>query len=334
MENFKDKKLDLSSTTVEIKEGKYYFVGEALTKDYECEDGLNVLAAKLVNKDFTWRHRHPIEEKHKENHVYGVVEDAWVEDKLKVRTKLYDHTEDHRTLIKDIQLRDLVKDPLSLSMHYRTYYNEKGEAIHYDVFELAGTPFPHCKECNILYGVKKMENEIKEEKVETKEDKEEAELEKALATIKEMEIKLNSNTKAFEDLKVRAEKLESQVSMKEKELEEKETKEKTFEERILELENYNKFLETKKPILDKLLEADPAIDKNQAEWLKTQESSYLQLRLEDAEKKAKSQIITKDVEESAKDAKLEAEKEKEEVEKVTYEQFMSYVGEINKNSRN
>ena len=312
---FKDIKLDFTLGSVEEQDGKFYFIGEALTQDYECEDGLKTLAKKLINRDFTWRHRHPLEAKHKENHIYGIVRDSWVKDKLIVKTQLYDHTELHRKLIKDIQLRDLVNNPLSLSMHYRTYFNEKGEVVHYDVFELAGTPYPHCKECNIISGVRKMED--KEKQLENKE--EEAELEKALTTIKGLEEELNSKTKAFEDLKVKVEKLESDI-------EEKAKQEKTLEDRVLELESKIDFLSTKKPILDKLLEADSDIDKDQAEWIKTQKVSYIEGRLEKALKKAESQIVTQEIKESAEDAKLEKEEEEKKLEKVTFEQFTSQIG--------
>ena len=319
MENFRDKKLDLTSVAIEEQDGKVYFIGEALTQDYECEDGLKALAGKTVNKHFTWRHRHPIQKEHKENHVYGIVEDAWVDDKLMVKTRLYDHTEDHRKLIKDIQLRDLVNDPLSLSMHYRTYFNEKGDIKHYDVFELAGTPYPHCKQCNIISGVRKMENE-KPDKIENKE--EEAELEekalKALETIKGLEAELNSKSKAYE-------KLETKVNKLEEDLEAKDTKEKTLEDRVLELEGKIDFLSTKKPILDKLLEADSDIDKNQAEWIKTQSVKYIQTRLEDAVKKSESQIIVQTTEETAEDVQLEQKEEDKKLES-TFEQFTSQIG--------
>jgi len=333
MEKFEDTKLDLTSTAIEEKDGKFYFIGEALTQDYECEKGLQVISKKLINRDFTWRHRHPIEEKHKENHIYGIVRDSWLEGKLMVKTELYNHTEDHRNLIKDIQLRDLVKDPLSLSMHYRTYFNEKGEKIHYDVFELAGTPFPHCKKCNILNGVMKME-EKKIEKIENEEEEAEiVELEKALEAIKGFEEQLNSKTKAYEDLKVKVEKLESEITIKDKELEEKEQNKKTLEDRVLELENKIDFLSTKKPILDKLLEADSDIDEAQASWLKEQSVSYIEARLEKAVKKAESQIQIKEIRETAEDAKLEKDKEEEKLEKVTFEKFTRDIGPINK-SRN
>ena len=321
MENFKDKKLDLTIGSVEEKDGKFYFIGEALTQDYECEDGLKALAGKTVNKHFTWRHRHPLEEKHKENHIYGIVRDSWVKDKLIVKTELYDHTKLHRMLIEDIKLRDLVNEPLSLSMHYRTYFDKEGDVAHYDVFELAGTPYPHCKECKIIETgvIKKME----EDEIKLKEEEEA--LNKALATIKELETELNSRTKTLEDLKVKVEKLESEVSIKDKELEDKE---KTTEERILELEDKIDFLETKKPVLDKLLEADSDIDKKQVKWLKGQDVSYIEGRLEKALEKAESQIVIKDLEETAGEAKLEKEKEEKKMEKVTYDQFTSHIGKI------
>ena len=317
MEKFKDSKIDLSFESLKEEDGKFYFVGEALTQDYECEDGLVALSNKLKNKHFTWRHRHPIQKEHKENHVYGIVADSWVKENLMVKVKLHDHTEDHKKLIEDIQLRDFVEDPLSLSMHYRTYFNEEGDTIHYDVFELAGTPYPHCKKCQILKtGVMKLE---KDEKIKPKETKEEeAELTNALGKIEELEKELNSKTKTLEEMKSKFEKMD-------KELEDKETKEKSLEQRVLEAESTIKFLETKKPILDKLLEADSSIDEKQAAWLKTEDVSYLKVKLEEALKKAESQIVIKEIGETSEDAKLEKEKEEGKIKEVSYEQFISQV---------
>ena len=325
MKKFKDNKIDLSFESVEKKDGKVYFVGEALTQDYECEDGLVALSNKLINKHFTWRHRHPIQEKHKENHVYGIVEDSWVKEKLMVKVKLHDHTDDHRKLIENIQLRDFVKDPLSLSMHYRTYFNEEGDPTHYDVFELAGTPYPHCKKCQILKtGVMKLE---KDEKIIPKETKEEeVELGNALAKIEELEVELNSKTKTLEEMTSKFDKMD-------KELEEKDNKEKSLEDRVLELEGTIKFLETKKPILDKLLEADSSIDEKQAAWLKTEDVNYLKTKLEDAIKKAESQIIVKELEDTADEAHAEKEKEEEKIEDVSYEQFISQIKKTDNNRK-
>jgi len=325
MEKFKDSKIDLSLESLDEEDGKFYFIGEALAQSYECEDGLVSLSNKLINKDFTWRHRHPIQEIHKENHVYGVVVESWVKENLMVKVQLYDHTEDHKKLIEDIKLRDFVKEPLSLSMHYRTYFNEEGDILHYDVFELAGTPYPHCSECQIIKtGVMKMEKDEKIKPEETKE--EEAELVKALETIKGLEADLNSKTKALEEIKSKQEKLD-------KELEEKEDKEKSLEDRVLELGEKIEFLETKKPILDKLLEADSSIDEKQAQWLKTENVSYLKTRLEEAIKKAESQIVVKELGETAAEAKADKEQEEEKVEEVTYEKFISHVGKIDINKR-
>ncbi len=325
MEKFKDSKIDLTMESLKEEDKKFYFIGEALTQDYECEDGLNAIANKLKNKHFTWRHRHPIQKEHKENHVYGIVEDSWVKEKLMVKVGLYDHTEDHRKLIEDIQLRDFVEDPLSLSMHYRTYFNEKGETIHYDVFELAGTPYPHCKECNILKtGVMKLEKNEKIIPKETKED--EVELSKALGKIEELEKELNSKTETLEGMKSKFEKMD-------KELEDKEIKEKSLEERVLEAENTIKFLETKKPILDKLLEADSTIDEKQATWLKTEDVSYLKRKLEEALKRAESQIHVQEIGDSAKQAQDEKEKEEEKFEEVSYEQFISQVKQTDNNRK-
>ena len=199
MENFIDNKIDLSFERLEEEDGKFYFVGEALTKDYECEDGLNTLSKKLLNKHFTWRHRHPLQKIHKENHIYGIVRESSVGEKLMVKVEMYDHTKDHRALIEDIKLRDFVKEPLSLSMHYRTYFNKEGNKTHYDVFELAGTPYPHCKECQIIEtGVMKLEED---EKIKQNKDKEEeAKLSDAQVKIEDLEKELNSKTKTLEEL--------------------------------------------------------------------------------------------------------------------------------------
>jgi predicted nucleic acid-binding Zn-ribbon protein len=162
----------------------------------------------------------------------------------------------------------------------------------------------------------------KDEKVKPTETKEEdGELSEALIKIEELEKELNSKTKTLEDLT-------SKLEVIDKELEDKETKEKSLEDRVLELESTIKFLETKKPILDKLLEADSTIDEKQAAWLKTEDASYLEKKLEEAQKRAESQIVVTELEQTAEGAQAEKEKIEQKLEEVTYEQFTSQIGKV------
>ena len=314
-----------SLESVEEKDGKFYIIGKALSKDFECEAGLEALADDVIKAPLVWRHRHPIQKEHKDNHIYGRVLEAWVKDFLMVKAEIYDHTKDHKALRKLIKERSNLDDPLSFSMHYRTYFNEdKTQKIHWDVFEISGTPFPACKTCQI-------ENFIGEgnmsEVNKDKEDKEMEKIDEAVKKIKELEEQLNAKTLSLEDLQAELKKLEDETIAKDKALEEKAQESKSLEDRVLELENYTKYLEVKKPLLDEIKKVEK-IDDKQFEWLKSQEKDYLLERLEDAKKNAESKVHTTNLEESAEEARLRgAELDKElEKDEPTFDEFTSQLG--------
>lgn len=332
MSRIEDKFTDVRLQNFSEENGKFYVVAQALTKDFECETGLNALAKDGIRQAITYRHRHPIQKEHKNAHIFGRVVDAHVGDSLIIKAEMYDHTQDHRDMIEIIKKRDFVNDPMGWSMHYRTYFNEEGKKYHWDVFEIAGTPIPACEKCKtISFGVETMANENKDPN--QKEDKEDDELEgakemeKALKTIKELEARLNAKTESLEGLKTKIEKLESNIKVKDKELEEKGQESKSLEDRVLEMESTIKYLSEKKPVIDGILEANPEIDEHELKWLKSMDVDYLKTKLEKERKRSVSQIQTQELEDSAKKAKAlktKEEKEFEEKEKsVTYEQFTS-----------
>jgi len=146
-----------------------------------------------------------------------------------------------------------------------------------------------------------------------------------------LEEQLNAKTHSLEDLQAELKKLEDETKAKDKALEEKDQESKSLEDRVLELENYTKYLEEKKPLLDEIKKVEK-IDNKQFEWLKSQEKDYLLERLEDAKKNAESKVHTTNLEESAEEARLRgAELDKElEKDEPTFDEFTSQLGKKNK----
>lgn len=331
--------IDFNLESIEEKDGKFFFTARSLSESFECEDGLERLARASINKHLIWRHRHPIEDKHKDNHIYGRIVEAHLEDGYIVSTyEVYNHTPDHLAFIEILKERNSVGDPLGISMHYRRYYNMKNEVIHYDVFEHSGTPFPACETCKTIeIGVETMvnENEIKEEvkkevEDEVKEEDADAEI---LKKITELEGMLNDKTEKLEAYKGKIESLELEMKKKSEEIDSKSEETKTVEERVLELESEISYLK-KKPMIDKLLEIIK-IDDNQLEWLKTQEKDYITKRYEKAKLEAESKPHTKTIDESADENITSTDKEFEEKEgevKPTFEKFTKYLN-INKKTK-
>lgn len=330
--------MDFTLESIEEKEGKFYFTAKSLSKNFECEDGLKRLAGASLNKHLVWRHRHPIEHQHKENHVYGRVVEARLEDGFIVSTyEVYNHTEDHLAFIEILKERDKLGDPLGISMHYRRYYNMVNEIIHYDVFEHSGTPFPACEACKTIdIGVKtmvnekKLDKEVKEPEDKVKEEDTDTEI---LKKITELEGMLNDKTEKLEEYKGKIESLELEMKKKSEEIDTKNEETKTVEERVLELETEISYLK-KKPMLDKLLEL-VKIDDNQLAWLKTQNKEYLTGRYEKAKIEAESKPHTQTLDESADNNINKTDEEFEEKEgdvKQTFEKFTKYLN-INKNTK-
>jgi hypothetical protein len=325
--------IDFSLESIEERDGTFFFTAKSLSDNFECEEGLKRLARASINKDLLWRHRHPIEDVHKENHIYGRIVNSEVANGYIVSTyEVYKHTADHLAFIEILKERDVLGDPLGISMHYRRYYNLKNEIIHYDVFEHSGTPFPACESCKtIKVGVKTM---VKEKVLETPEDtvdKVEDPDTEILKKIEELEGMLNDKTKKLEQYKGKIESLELEMKKKSEEIENKTEETKTVEERVLELESEISFLK-KKPILDKILEL-ATIDDIQLAWLKTQKKEYLNKRYEDAKKDAESKPHTKTLDQSADENVTKTDEEFEENEgdvKVTFDNFTKY---LNKNKK-
>ena len=332
MKDYKLEKIDFKLESISTEDKKFYFVGKALSKDFECETGLERLKSDVLRAPFVWRHSHPMQKENKETHIYGRIVKSWVDEKnehLYVKGEVYNHTTDHLALIDLMQKRAKVGDPLSLSMHYRTYENELGVKIHYDVFEISGTPFPACKTCKTIKNFKLEENIMTEDKIdETVENVDETKTEdetivEALEKIKELEEQLNSKTHTLEEINVKVAKLEEDITIKDKELEDKEEVAKTLEDRVLELEQKADFLE-KKPFLDRIADAKK-IDDRELEFYKNQDIKYLEAKAVEAEKEAESKVVTKTLEETAEDATAD-DSEADVEDKVSFDKFVSHLG--------
>jgi len=323
---------DLNLESVEEADGRFYFTAKALSKDFECEKGRERLANDSKGKHLIWRHQHPVQEGNEETHIYGRVENAWLEGKNKelfAKYEVYGHTPDHLALREDIRERQKSGDPLGISMRYRKYYFDD-KILHYDVFEHSGTPIPQCTDCKTInFEVLTMEEE-KKPKDEVKEEEED--ISKHLEKIEELESQLNSRTKILEEIKTEMVKLEKEINSKDKALEDAEVKEKTMEQTVADLKLEVERL-SKKPIVDKILEFNPKISKDDKylSWLRDQDEDYLKVKLEEAKHEAETKPVVKSQEESAEEAVKKAEEELEK-KAPSMEHFAKYVEKYKKNN--
>ena len=286
--------------------GKFFFTATSLDNNFECEKGRAILAKKSIGKHYIWRHQHPIEEGNEDTHIYGEIVNSYINDKGSIESKyeVYGHTEDHLALREDIRKRQKIGKPLGLSMRYRKYYtNDK--ILHYDVFEHSGTPFPKCVECNNINYIGEDEMPEKEKQTENENDgKDVKNLDESLKKINELEDQLTSRTKIYEELKSKVETLEADLKEKAETL--KKT-EQTLEERVVDLKNEVEYLK-KKPIIDRCLEVKK-LDARELSFLKTQDKKYLEGKLEQWKKESESQIVVQSQEESAEEARKQADTE-------------------------
>jgi hypothetical protein len=320
---------DLVLQEVQERNGKTYVIAESLNSRFEPIEGLEEIALRSKNKDWVWRHSHPL--KNPIFEIYGRVDDSWVDKqkgKLYTRYEIYDFDEERKNFKDLVNERIKIKKPLGISLQYRKFYIEKtNEAVHYDVFEHSGTPFPKCQECiTISSEVKQMslDEKKKDEKIEDEklEDEDITEMEESEKKIKELEDKLNAKINALEEYKSKVEKLEDDLKAKATSLAEESKKAKTLTERISELESKVDYLK-KKPILDKIKELKK-LDERLENFYKAQDEKYLGDVLKQFEAESQTKIQIKSHDESAKDSNKKLDEELEDdgkKEKVTFDQF-------------
>lgn len=312
------KTVDLALEKLEVKDKKVYIISKSLTKDFEPPEVLEMLAEASKNKHYIWRHRHPIDPEHTNNHIYGDVINSWVEDgAIYSKYLIFDHTNDHKKYIELLMERDKIKDPLGLSMRYRKYFDKKRNVIHTDVFEHSGTPFPACEDCgNIKMGVIEMTNENKDKAgscPNKKGDEEMSEveikkLEESNKKIKELEALLNSKTEAFEKLEAEVKNIKKDKQVKDEELEKAKTETKSLEDTVNELEATVKYL-MKKPLIDRILELKPTLPEELIGWYKTQDEKFIESEIKRFEVELESKPQVKDIEESANENDVKVDKD-------------------------
>lgn len=316
------KQIDFKLESTRLENGKFLFTAKSLTSDFEKPLCLKRLARDSKNKHLIWRHRHPISEEHKQNHIYGnIVNSQVVDGHILTEYEAYGHTPDHLAFIEEIKEKKLVGDPLGISMRYRKYFDDFGRIIHLDVFEHSGTPFPKCEEClQIDEYIGEKENMPDEEPIvegETQEEDvvDETELEEHLKKIDELEKALNSKTEALEGFKSKVETLEKEMKDKEESVE-KETM--TLEDRVKYLEeelekskedarNKIDYLQ-KKPILDEMFELKQDLDEDEKEFYKSKNQNYLEGKLEKW-RKEETKPFTASLDESADNIEDEVDEE-------------------------
>lgn len=226
-----------------FEEDKVTFTAKSITKDFVCEPGLRALAKDSVGRSLIWRHEHPME--YSVQHIYGKILDCRAEDGYMVtKYGVYNHTNEHKKFIDVLKKRDEIGKPLSISLRFRTYYNEMGEAVHFDVFEHSATPTPACKECKII------DLQFEESKMDEKE------LEETKNEIKKLEQELTKKDKSLEKLETTVEELKSELISKDESLEKATEEKDKLTEKILEFQD--KLMEQSKAI--KKLEKDREMD--------------------------------------------------------------------------
>lgn len=327
---------ELFLEAVEENSGNFYFIAESLNKDFECEAGLRILAEENINKPLVWRHRHPVDPQHVENHILGKIETSEVKNgKLITKYKVYKHTQDHLDFIEIVKERIKIGDPLGISMRYRKYRDVVSEKItHYDVFEHSGTPYPQCEKCKTIdyIGENKMPDDKKTEnkKDETKEDEVDetegkSDVDESLEKIKQLQESLDAKSSSLKNL-------ESKVKTLEAELEKSKTVEKeklTLEDRVMELEKEVDYFK-KKPVLDAIFELKQ-LDKEEKEFYMNKNKDYLENKLEAWSKEVTEKIHVSSIEDSAKESEKKVDEEiesggKTKKKEVSMEAFTSSLG--------
>lgn len=311
------KTVDFKLESVIEENGKFYFTAVSLDTNFEPVEGLKRLAIRSINKDYIWRHNHPLEDV--ENEVFGRVDNSWVDEtdgKLFSKYEVFDYDHKKKVLIDLIKEKIDIGDPLGVSMRYRKYIDKNLQSVvHYDVFEHSGTPIPACEKCrSIDYEVINMANE---EKKKTEEEI----LEESKAKIIKLEAELDEKTKCFEDLQTKVVSLEKEMEDKADSILEEEKKAKTLEEKVEELTLEVDYL-NKKPIIDKMLELKK-LDERHISFYKTQDKKYLGTILEEMKLESKSAIQVKSQEEGAEEITdiVDEELEKDKGKKKSFEDF-------------
>ncbi len=299
--------VELSLENVELKNGKPVITVKALTEDFEPKYVLEMLSKASIGKHYVWRHRHPIDPKHTDNHIYGNVSDSYVKDFLFSDIELYTHTDDHKAYLELLKERFKIGEPLGLSMRYRKYYEDEKleKVIHVDVFEESGTPFPKCEQCSTInLGVVNMTDEKDEKEIE-----EEKMLEESKKKIEELEKILNEKSESLKNYKCKLESLEKELKNKDETLEDSDSRIKKLEDTILEMGMEMEYLSTKKPLMDKILEVKE-LDEDELKFYKSKDAKYLEGKLEKWIKESEKKIVTQTLQQSAEEALENEKKEK------------------------
>lgn len=311
--------IDFSLENIDETDGKLYFTAKSITDDFVCEAGRKRMASNSTGKPLIWRHEHPIQ--YKNNHIFGeVVESNYEGNSIISKYEVYDHTKDHKKFIKILKDRHELGEPLSISMRFRTYYNELGDPVHFDVIEHSATPTPACKEC-VVIDIKNEDEKMPEE-------------ENIKEEIEKLESELTKKDKILEKLEEETKELKEKLSFKDEELEKtKESKDEfagkldEFKDKLLEQKTIiDKLQEARKmdklmPTIENILEypTEGMMEDVYLELAKNKEfkeaKEFFDKKLESLKKASKVMAVTKSMSSTAQDAfdeeSLESDPEKE-----------------------
>jgi len=221
--------IDLVLEDVVEADGRFVFTAYSITKDFICEKGLKRLSNDSPGKHLVWRHEHPLIPKFKTTHIYGTVLESHIEeDKIRSKYEVYGHTDEHLKARQVIKKRHELGKPISISMRYRQYGEEN--PIHYDVVEHSLTPTPACVECVALDILNESDKMTKDEELAKEVQKLEEELTKKDKILENLESKVVAIEKELE-------KTETESKIKDKKLEEAETNKSKITEQLLEFKD-------------------------------------------------------------------------------------------------
>lgn len=287
---------------------------------------LKYAAKDSINQRLIWRHSDP-ENRREEmtDEVFGRIITCKVKSveenpSLYTEYKLFDFTEDQRSLIELIKKRNEVEDPLGISMGYLKYTDKETDEIkHITVLEHSITPIPKCKVCKTI--------DIKESVVKM----EEKELKKLKDKIAELEDELNGKSTKIEELESKVVVFEEEIKGKDGEIkvsksnfEESKTMILSLKDEITELKK-DLILKEKKPIIVKIYEWEQ--DDDLLKFYETMEIKELEARLVKVKKAREGKPIVKSLSKS-RDEIIEDE-ELEKKEKETREESIKSLAKTN-----
>ena len=271
----------------------FHFTALGVSDDFACEYVMDTLIPRVPNTALTFRHRHSLQSPNDILPIFGWgVKASKVKKQIDGKEKMFLETEfcvptkakNGHDLDENIVYSQWVKKcyeegiPAGISYHFQTQ-RENGIAYHASILEIAGTPYPKCKQCLVsppqVDGAVSMNEEEKKqlEKMDSKQLQ--ALLEKLTSDKQSLSLELEKKQKELSDIETKNKTaLESEKTRAEKAMDLVENISKEFTALKLELE----YASTKKPLVDEIIKLEG--DSELGEFYKSKPVDWLKKRLE------------------------------------------------------